>query len=129
MKSPDRSVHARATVRAVELRLATGAINDRQAAEQLDRLLYSWRGDNQERALRERLAELQARSGNWRVALGLLRDTEALFPIALEEGVAYIPGPAFSIGGRFTNALRLAFSAEAWDTFIEHIKRGQPGPA
>ena len=34
----------------------------------------------QERALRERLAELQARSGNWRAALGLLRDTEALFP-------------------------------------------------
>jgi 2-aminoadipate transaminase len=42
-------------------------------------------------------------------------DTEALFPIALEEGVAYIPGPAFSIGGRFTNALRLAFSAEPPD--------------
>jgi 2-aminoadipate transaminase len=39
-------------------------------------------------------------------------DTEELFPTALEEGVAYIPGPAFSIGGRFSNALRLAFSAE-----------------
>ena len=39
-------------------------------------------------------------------------DTEELFPLALEEGVAYIPGPAFSIGGRFANALRLAFRAE-----------------
>ena len=38
----------------------------------------AWRP--QERALRERLAELQARSGNWRAALSLLRDTEALFP-------------------------------------------------
>ena len=32
-------------------------------------------------------------------------DTEALFDLALEEGVAFIPGPAFSIGGRFSNAL------------------------
>ena len=24
---------------------------------------------------------------------------------------------------------RLAFSAEAWDTFIEHVKHGQTGPA
>src|SRR5215212_3573571 len=40
-------------------------------------------------------------------------DTEELFPIALEEGVAFVPGPAFSIGGHFANAVRLAFSAEA----------------
>jgi 2-aminoadipate transaminase len=39
-------------------------------------------------------------------------DTQALFPHALAEGVAYIPGSAFSISGRFANALRLAFSAE-----------------
>jgi hypothetical protein len=79
-QSRDQSVHARAAARAIELRLATGAINDRQAADQLERLLYTWRGDHQERALRERLAELQARSGTWRAALSLLRDTEALFP-------------------------------------------------
>lgn len=79
-QSPDRSLHARASARAVELRLATGAINVRQAAEQLERLLYAWRGDQQERALRERLAELQARSGDWRAALGMLHETETLFP-------------------------------------------------
>jgi 2-aminoadipate transaminase len=39
-------------------------------------------------------------------------DTDALFEVALREGVAFIPGRAFSIGGRFGNALRLAFSAE-----------------
>jgi 2-aminoadipate transaminase len=50
-------------------------------------------------------------------------DTEALFPLALEEGVAYIPGPAFSIGGRFTNALRLAFSAETPDRAREGVRR------
>ena len=50
-------------------------------------------------------------------------DTEALFPLALEEGVAYIPGPAFSIGGRFRNALRLAFSAETPDRAREGVRR------
>jgi hypothetical protein len=79
-RSRDQSVHARAAARAVELRLASGAINVRQAADQLERLLYAWRGDAQERALRERLAELEARSGDWRTALSLLRETETLFP-------------------------------------------------
>ncbi len=79
-QSPDRLVHARAAVRAVELRLAIGAIDARQAADGLERLLYAWRGDRRERALRERLAELEARTGAWRAALALLRESETLFP-------------------------------------------------
>ncbi|HEX3402668.1 MAG TPA: hypothetical protein VHT74_20330 [Acetobacteraceae bacterium] len=76
----DQSVHARAAVRAVELRLASGQLDVGQAADRLDKLLYNWRGDLSERALREHLAELRARSGAWRAALGLLRETEAIFP-------------------------------------------------
>jgi 2-aminoadipate transaminase len=52
-------------------------------------------------------------------------DTEALFPIALAEGVAFIPGPAFSVSRRFGNALRLAFSAcsgERTDLGIERLR-------
>jgi hypothetical protein len=79
-QSKDQSLHARAAIRAVELRLASGAIEAKSAADQLDRLLYAWRGDRRERALRERLADLRARSGAWRAALGLLRETETLFP-------------------------------------------------
>ena len=78
--SPDQSMHARAAVRAVELRLASGATDAKQAADRLESLLYAWRGDQRERALRERLAALKARAGDWRSALGLLRETEALFP-------------------------------------------------
>ncbi len=37
-------------------------------------------------------------------------DTQALFPTALAEGVAYIPGQAFSPDGHFTDALRLCFA-------------------
>jgi hypothetical protein len=79
-QSMDQSVHARAAIRAVELRLAMGAIETGQAADQLENLLYAWRGDRQERALRERLAELKTRTGAWRSALALLRESETLFP-------------------------------------------------
>lgn len=50
-------------------------------------------------------------------------DAAELFPIALEEGVAYIPGAAFSVGGRFTNALRLCFATNAEERTAEGIRR------
>jgi 2-aminoadipate transaminase len=40
-------------------------------------------------------------------------DSQALFEVALAEGVAFIPGPAFSPTGRFRNALRLCFASTA----------------
>lgn len=76
----DRLLHARAAVRAVELRLSAGRIDVAHAADALDRLLYAWRGDRRELALRERLADLREQTGAWRVALALLRDTEEMFP-------------------------------------------------
>ncbi len=79
-QSKDPLHHARAAVRAVELRLAKGILDAGHAADELDKLLYAWRGDQHERALRERLAELRARSGAWRSGLSLLRETETLFP-------------------------------------------------
>jgi hypothetical protein len=78
--SRDRSLYARAATRGLELRLASGGIDAKQAADRMDKLLYAWRGDLRERSLRERLAELRARAGAWRSALGLLRETEAIFP-------------------------------------------------
>jgi hypothetical protein len=79
-QSGDQSLHARASVSAVELRLASGSMDAKQAASRLDLLLYSWRGDRHEEALRGRLAELKAQTGGWRAALALLRDSEALSP-------------------------------------------------
>ena len=78
--SPDRLVHARAAVRAVELRLSAGRIDTAQAADALDRLLYAWRGGQRELALRERIAELRERSGAWSAALAMLHETEVEFP-------------------------------------------------
>ena len=50
-------------------------------------------------------------------------DTEALFPRALAEGVAYIPGPAFSVERRFVNALRLCFASAAPARTLEGVAR------
>lgn len=76
----DQFDRARASKRAVELRLASGALTKAQAADALDKLLYAWRGDQRELAMRERVAELRAESGLWRASLDILRQAEADFP-------------------------------------------------
>jgi 2-aminoadipate transaminase len=50
-------------------------------------------------------------------------DTAALFPAALENGVAYIPGVHFSADGRHANALRLNYSNNTPERIAEGIRR------
>ena len=50
-------------------------------------------------------------------------NTADLFEVALAEGVAFIPGSAFSPSGRFTDALRLCFASTAPDRIHEGIAR------
>ena len=50
-------------------------------------------------------------------------DATALFEPALAEGVAFIPGTAFSPSGRFGNALRLCFASTPPDRIHEGISR------
>ncbi len=50
-------------------------------------------------------------------------DSQALFEIALAEGVAYIPGPAFSPAGHFGHSLRLCFASTSPDRTTEGITR------
>ena len=76
----DRLARARALTRAVELRLAAGELTPVQAADALDRLIYSWRGDGRELALRQRVASLRRQASQWRIALALLRETEQMWP-------------------------------------------------
>ena len=76
----DQFDRARAAVRGVELRLATGKLDNAAAADALDKLLYAWRGDGRELALRERVADLRGQTGQWRTALAILRQAESDFP-------------------------------------------------
>ncbi len=50
-------------------------------------------------------------------------DTGKLFPIALEQGVAYIPGVAFTLDGSHHNALRLCFATSSPDRIREGVER------
>lgn len=50
-------------------------------------------------------------------------DTAALFPAALEQQVAYIPGVYFSAEGGYTNALRLNYSNATPDRIAEGVRR------
>lgn len=50
-------------------------------------------------------------------------DTEALFEPALADGVAFIPGNAFSPSRRFPHALRLCFASTAPDCIREGVAR------
>lgn len=50
-------------------------------------------------------------------------DTRELFEVALADGVAFIPGPALSPGGRFRNALRLCFASSTPERIDEGIRR------
>lgn len=50
-------------------------------------------------------------------------DTEALFEVALAQGVAYIPGNAFSPSRRFPDALRLCFASTPPARIAEGVAR------
>jgi hypothetical protein len=76
----DQFDRARAAIRAVELRLTARRLDKTQAADALDKLLYAWRGDARELALRERIAGLRGQTGAWRAALAILRQAETDFP-------------------------------------------------
>jgi hypothetical protein len=77
---PDRRQAAAAARAAVELRLAAHQISPAQAAAALEKQIFAWREPATELALRLRLAELRTQAGEWRPALALLRETDAMFP-------------------------------------------------
>jgi hypothetical protein len=72
--------HARAAVRATELRLAMGKLDAGSAADALEKGLYAWRGDRRDLAQRLRIAALREQTGAWRTAFAMLRDAKAAFP-------------------------------------------------
>ena len=77
--------HARAGVRAVELRLAMGQLDAKGAADALQKQLYAWRGDSRDLALRRRIATLRQKQGDWRAVFAVLRAAKTDFPAQSAE--------------------------------------------
>ena len=50
-------------------------------------------------------------------------DTEVLLDRALDEGVAFVPGPVFSVSGQHRNALRLCFGVADETQIAEGARR------
>jgi hypothetical protein len=90
--------HARAAVRAAELRLTLGQLDNKGVADALEARLYAWRGDRRDLATRLRIAELRGKDGAWRAVFALLRGAKADFPAdaaevdrRLKEAFAAVP--------------------------------------
>jgi hypothetical protein len=122
IRGRDRRARAAAMRRAVELRLASGALDAAGAAAAMEAVLPAWRGDGAESAARLRLAELRQAAGDPRGAFEMLRETEAAFPDL-----------AATLRPRQQQALLAALEAEppiaAVALFETHHALLPPGPA
>lgn len=112
-------------------RLVAAFLRDGRLAAHLAHLraTYRERRDAMHAALAEHFAGEEVRWTNpeggmflWLTLPPAVRGDD-LFTAALEDGVAVIPGEAFSVEGRFANALRLCFATNAPDRVREGVAR------
>jgi 2-aminoadipate transaminase len=112
--------------RLVEAFLAEGLL---PAHLERQRRVYRERRDAMTEALAAELEDIEYRctqpAGGLFLWLTLPEaiDTQDLFDAALAEGVAFIPGPAFSASGAFANALRLCFASSSPERIREGVRR------
>ena len=127
-KDNDPLVRLRAGVHAAELRLRSGQLDAAGTADALDRLLIVWRGDERELSLRQRIANLRVQAGQFRPALEMLRDTQALFPDAQETLKARMGAvfQALLTGDQANNLKPLEFISLAGD-FTDSVPEGEAG--
>ncbi len=80
INGPDRLARSRALGERIELKLSTHTISVSQAADALERTIFSWRGDELDKRRRLRLAVLREQAGQWQQALLQLREAANLWP-------------------------------------------------
>ncbi|RMF12739.1 MAG: hypothetical protein D6757_09305, partial [Alphaproteobacteria bacterium] len=78
-ESQDRRLSVMARLALVEQGLASGDTSVGEAIEELERLHYSWRGDELELKVLDRLGDLYARAGRYRAALESWQNAVAAF--------------------------------------------------
>ncbi|MGB3761987.1 MAG: PLP-dependent aminotransferase family protein [Ornithinimicrobium sp.] len=111
-------------------RLVTGFLEGGYLSEHLTETRVAYRERKQ--AMQEALTEHFSDIARWTdpeggfflwVTFEPAIDTEALFEVALAEGVAYIPGNAFSPSRHFPDALRLCFASTPPARIAEGVAR------
>jgi hypothetical protein len=76
----DEEVAVRASVEAIRIRRAIGAMRAADATEPLEALRFRWRGDSTELAIVGMLGEAYSELGRWRDALATMRGAADRFP-------------------------------------------------
>jgi len=91
------------------------------------RRIYAEKGDAARAALAREFAGTEARWNDTEGGFYLWMDagvpSRALLDVALEEGVAFVPGDAFTTTPHFTNALRFSYSAPTPARVAEGVRR------
>lgn len=126
----DRLQRARALAAGTELALASGRIDAAAAAKRLDDALFAWRGDGFEIAQRLRIAELRLAAGDGRGAIGMLRETGAMFPdqeAALRPRLVSTFGALFREGADAPPLAHALPPAQAVTLFEDNIDLLPPG--
>ena len=126
---PDRLGQVRATARGTELRLAAGRLSPADAAVIMERLAFTWRGDEREVGFRLRAAELQSAAGAWRAALDGLRGLNAMYPeqhAAVQAGKASVLRAMLLADGRGLSPLELVVLAAE---YADGVPEGEEGGA
>jgi len=78
--STDRLYRTRARKDLIDLRLSMGKLTPKQAADEMEKMRFAWRGDEVELGILRRLGELHAQAGNYPQAFDTMRRTVSLFP-------------------------------------------------
>ncbi|QJE72999.1 tetratricopeptide repeat protein [Aerophototrophica crusticola] len=76
----DRLYQVRADMDLVDLRLKAGKITPKQAAEEMEKLRFAWRGDQLELAVQRRIGDTHVKAGNYAQAFDTMKRTISLFP-------------------------------------------------
>ncbi len=84
-QSDDALASARARLALINLHFATHAIDAKQAALELERLRFAWRGDDIELSVLERLAQMYEVSGDREQALETLDRARRIFPNSTQD--------------------------------------------
>jgi hypothetical protein len=78
----DEQTAVRATLEAIRIRLATGAMRPADAVEPLEALRFRWRGDDIELTTVSMLGDVYSQQGRWRDALEVMQTAADRFPNA-----------------------------------------------
>lgn len=128
MAGNDRLYQVRAGMDLVDLRLKAGKLTPKQAAEEMEKLRFAWRGDQLELAVQRRIGDTHVKAGNYAQAFDTMKRTISLFPDdpAAKEVAAQITRTFTDLFGK-DGAAHLS-PLEALALYEQYRELTPPGP-